>query len=247
MDIPKINLHVHSNFSDGKNSIIKIVLKSIKLGLDHIAITDHFSNSWKAGVIPTLNNSDKISRYLQEIRDCQEFLRSSKNKKLRLYRGIEIDLESSKNFIQKYVNAKEFDIILFEYLECPESIAFITSIIKNWKKKASDEYFPILGLAHFDPSNFIHGSLDILIQFLKKYDIYFEFNSRYPEYYSRRNELFFEKLREHRIPVAIGCDSHNIKRLVDIEEPWDMLRFYDLEDNLIAFMDDLKKLENHSK
>ena len=80
MAFPKINLHIHSNFSDGNNSIKKIVVKSIKLGLDYIAITDHFSNSWKAGIISTLSSNEKISRYLEEIRDCQEFLKTSKKK-----------------------------------------------------------------------------------------------------------------------------------------------------------------------
>ncbi len=241
MAFPKINLHIHSNFSDGNNSIKKIVVKSIKLGLDYIAITDHFSNSWKAGIISTLSSNEKISRYLEEIRDCQEFLKTSK-KKLKLYKSIEIDLGSSMNFILKYINANEFDIILFEYLESPESIAFITNIIKNWKNNTPDNQFPILGLAHFDPSFFVHGSLDVLIKFLKKYKIYFEFNSKYPEFYSRRNELFFKKIKEHDIPVAIGCDSHSLRRLDDVEEPLDMIRFYNLENNFNLFIKSLKKL-----
>ena len=56
MSLPKLNLHIHTTYSDGKNSINQIVKTAIKLGLDYICITDHFSNSWKSKIIHTLNN-----------------------------------------------------------------------------------------------------------------------------------------------------------------------------------------------
>ena len=62
MTFPKINLHIHSIYSDGNNSIREIVDKAIKLGLDYICITDHFTNSWKANVIPNLDTKDKIEQ-----------------------------------------------------------------------------------------------------------------------------------------------------------------------------------------
>ncbi len=48
MSLPKLNLHIHTTYSDGKNTINQIVKTAIKLGLDYICITDHFSNSWKS-------------------------------------------------------------------------------------------------------------------------------------------------------------------------------------------------------
>ncbi len=62
MPFPKINLHIHSNYSDGKQTINQIVDKAIKLELDYIAITDHFTNSWKAW-FSTLNNNETISPF----------------------------------------------------------------------------------------------------------------------------------------------------------------------------------------
>jgi len=237
MEFPKINLHIHSIFSDGKNSIKQIIKKSLKLGLNYIAITDHFTNSWKANVIPTLDTVEKIEFYLKEISKCQNYLREN-NKNLNLFKGIEIDIESSETFIKKLIQPEKFDIILFEYLETPEGISFIKELIDFWKKTIEEDDFPILGLAHFDPSFFIHESLDTLIHFLVDYDIYFEFNSWYPDYYSRQNELFFKKLKGsgYSIPVAIGCDSHSSRRLADIEEPLELIEFYCLEDNLKQFL-----------
>lgn len=232
MAFPKLNLHIHSKYSDGRNSIKQIVKKSIEYELNYIAITDHFSNSWKASVIPTLDSKEKISNYILEINQCQQYLKRE-NVKLRLFKGIEIDIGSLESYILNLINPYEFDIILFEYLESPEGIAFIKNILKSWKKKyIANKNFPILGLAHFDPSFFIYSYFDVLIPFLKEYNIYFEFNSSYSQYYARKFQDFFLKLKESSILVAIGCDSHNLSDLMNIKEPFYMIRDYELEDNL---------------
>jgi histidinol phosphatase-like PHP family hydrolase len=231
MQFPNLNLHIHSNFSDGKQSISEIVKKSIKLNLDYIAITDHLTNSWKAWV-SKLNNDNTISAYLDEISNWQEYLISN-NLKLILLKGIEIDLSSTEQFIKKSVKIDEFELILFEYLQSYETIAYLENIIYHWKNQINNSRkFPIFGLAHFDPSFFMLGDLDILMRFLKKYNIYFEFNSSYPSFYSPRYERFFRKVKEYEIPVAIGCDSHNQKTLDNYEEPLDMIQYYNLERNL---------------
>ncbi len=228
MPFPKINLHIHSNYSDGKQTITQIVEKALELELDYIAITDHFTNSWKAWV-STLKNSEIIATYLEEISNIQEYL-SEHNDQLTLLKGIEVDLASSEQFIKTYLQADEFDLILFEYLQSPESIAFIENLIYYWKLTYLDKS-PILGLAHFDPSYFIMGNLDTLMLFLKKHNIYFEFNSHYPSFYSPKYERFFEKLREYEILVAIGCDSHDLRTLNNIDEPFEMIKYYNLERN----------------
>ena len=241
MDFPKINLHTHTIFSDGRNSIKEIVMKAIKKGLNYLAITDHFSNSWKSGVIPTLNTTEKIQEYLTQISDCQNFLKNT-NKNMKLYKGIEIDIGSSFNFVKRFILPVKFDLILFEYLETPEGLAYIRNIIEYWKKtNPINNNFPLFGLAHFDPSNFIYQSLDQLVFFLKEYNIYFEFNSSYYEYFSRRNELFFKKLKKQNILIAIGSDAHNSRGLDEIEEPYEMIKVYNLEKNLELFLDYLNK------
>jgi len=240
MDFPKINLHTHSVFSDGKNSIKQLVTISLKLKLNYLAITDHFSDSWKSNIIPTLNTAEKIEDYLTKIENCQIFLKTN-NKNLRLYKGIEIDIGSSEKVIKKLIRPEDFDIILFEYLETPEGMAYIRNIIEYWKKLTpTNNKFPLLGLAHFDPSNFIHQGLDSLIFFLKEFKIYYEFNSSYYEYFSKKNELFFKKLKEHNIYIAIGSDAHNLNGLDFIEEPLKMIEIYNLENNFKLFLERLK-------
>ncbi|MFX1274407.1 MAG: PHP domain-containing protein [Promethearchaeota archaeon] len=236
MDFPRLNFHIHSRFSDGENSIKQIVRASLKLGLKYIAITDHFSDSWKARVIPTLNSVEKIDLYLKKLKDCKDFLFKS-NKNLLLFSGIEIDLSSSENFIRKLIHPEKFDLILFEYMETLEGIAFVKNLINRWKENVKKEKLPLFGLAHFDPSFFIHDGFDILINFLENNEIYFEFNSSYSKCYSRKNEMFFKKLKDYNVPVAIGCDSHALKFLNDYEDPVQMIIYYGLERNYMLFLD----------
>jgi len=238
MELPKLNLHIHSIYSDGRNTIEQIVKKALKTDLDYICITDHFTNSWKADLIPNLNNLDKIKRYLEEISQLKEFL-IKENKDLTLFKGVEIDISSSEKYIINNISPNKFDLILFEYLESFEGIAFVKKIFEYWKKENYDE-FPLIGLAHFDPSFFIIRGLDTLIEFLKQYDIIVEFNSSYPQFYSRKHEIFYNKLKDSGIKVSIGCDSHHISSLRDIESPYKMIEFYNLEENLKDLIDSLE-------
>ena len=98
MLFPKINLHLHSTYSDGKNNIKKIVNLALDSSFEYIAITDHFTDSSKANLIPTLDTMEKISQYLNEIAECQLYLKKT-NKNLNLLKGIEIDLESSEQHL----------------------------------------------------------------------------------------------------------------------------------------------------
>ncbi|MHA1147828.1 MAG: PHP domain-containing protein [Promethearchaeota archaeon] len=230
MNLPKANLHIHSTFSDGKGAIKQIIKRALNIGLKYIAITDHFTNSWKADIISTLNTRDKIIYYLNKIEKLQKQTKE-RNNELLILKGIEIDLTSSKEYIEALIKPDDFDLILFEYVETSKGIAFAKSIIESWKSKATVENFPILGLAHCDPGNFIYGSLDCFINFLKDYSIFFEFNSAYSEVYSRKNELFFKKIKEHNIPVSVGSDCHYLKSLGQINEPLEMISFYDLDNN----------------
>lgn len=239
MSFPKINLHIHSDFSDGKNNIPQIVKRSLKLNLDYIAITDHYTNSWKEGFSKLKNNEDLLE-YLEEITRCQNYLKENQNK-LILLKGLEIDLDSSEQFINQ-IHPNEFDLILFEYLQTMETIAFLKHIIDNWNRTAKvKDGSPIFGLAHFDPSYFIHGNLEILISFLKKYNIYFEFNASYPLYFSRQNEKFFDAVKKNNIAIAIGCDSHSISNLNNMEEPLEMIKYYNLEDNFQILIKKLRE------
>lgn len=83
----KINLHIHSNYSDGFHSVKRILKEADKLGFEYIAITDHneIKGSLKAiektkthrvKVIPGLNYFFYIGIRL---RNCWFILRNRMN------------------------------------------------------------------------------------------------------------------------------------------------------------------------
>ncbi|TXT66679.1 MAG: hypothetical protein BAJALOKI1v1_270011 [Promethearchaeota archaeon] len=236
--LDKINLHIHSLYSDGRNKIERIVETANRLHFRVIAITDHFSNSWKAGVIKTLDSPRKIQNYLEKITKLNKQL-NAQGTDLKVLKGIEIDLGSSKKYIESMINPAQFDLILLEYLHSPESIGFIQTILQEWKRgfNHSEYKFPLLGLAHFDPSRFLFGNIDVVLTFLQKYTIYFEFNSAYSSYYSiKYKENFFDKFKAFEVMVGIGSDAHSVHELDYVHEPHHMIEYYDLEKNLKNLM-----------
>ena len=59
----KKDTHLHSKFSDGKNSIEEMVLTAIKLGLEEVAFTDHVRRDTKW-----------LDKYAAEIKRVQKML-----------------------------------------------------------------------------------------------------------------------------------------------------------------------------
>mgnify|MGYP006277378283 CR=1 FL=1 len=240
---PKINLHIHSRFSDGANSVDMIVERALKLQFDCIALTDHFSNSWKAGVIKTLDTYKKIDIYLKTLEEQNIRLRNL-NANLTVLKGIEIDLGSKFDYITKLITPSRFDLILLEYLNSPETLEFARKVLETWKEKSNKlgRGFPILGLAHFDPSYFIYNDLDLLFDFLKEYSIYYEFNSAYSKYYAAKYREVFEKIKEYGIPVGVGADAHQMDGLNYIADPLEKIEYYGLTENFQSLIKTLESL-----
>ena len=125
------------------------------------------------------------------------------------------------------INPGNFDIILFEYIENVEGIGFVNNILLNWEQRYGKNYEEcIFGLAHFDPSYFEYSSLGTLMSFLKKYDIYFEFNSSYPNFYSQRYKFFFRELKVNDRIVLGGRDDiiETKIRAILVPKPLDEIR-----------------------
>lgn len=240
---PRINLHIHSRFSDGANTVDMIVQRALELQFDYIALTDHFSNSWKAGVIKTLDTYKKINLYLKSISDQNKRL-LSQNAELKVLKGIEVDLGTSFDYITKLIHPSQFDLILLEYLNSAETLKFTENLIDSWKERVEmkGKALPMLGLAHFDPSYFIHGDLNQLCDFLKKYNIFYEFNSAYSTYYSVKFKELFTKIRDLEVPVAVGADAHHLDELNLIKAPLERIGYYRLNDNYQILIKQLQAL-----
>jgi DNA polymerase (family 10) len=242
MPITNINLHIHSNFSDGSNSIEQIVNAALNLNLEYICIADHFSNSWKSKVIPTLDNSNKILNYLSTINKLNTKL-IAKNAKLRVLKGIEIDIFSEQNYIFRLINPKDFDLILFEYIESYEAIAFVSNILNYWRRFTNEkELCSLFVAAHLDPSYFYFDNFNCLIDFFHQNNLIYEFNASYPHSYSPKYQDLFKRLSQFDIMFSVGSDSHEKESLGNIESVLQMIDYYNLSDNYLKLVNEIRGL-----
>ena len=97
------DLHMHSTWSDGRDSIEDMVLASRQLGYEYIAITDHSERAWSSRKVA----ADEVPRQREEI----ETLRA-KYPAITILHGIEVDImkDGSLDFDDEVLAG--FDIVL---------------------------------------------------------------------------------------------------------------------------------------
>lgn len=98
----KGDLHIHSNFSDGLESIESIAKQAKEMGYEYIAITDHSA-------------SLKIARGLDRARlkeQWREIDRIARKNKIKILKGAEVDILPSGNLDYPEDILKELDIVL---------------------------------------------------------------------------------------------------------------------------------------
>jgi len=215
----KMDLHIHSNYSDGHFSIRSIIEMAELKNLTHIAITDHFTTTWKKLVIKTLNLK-KISKYIDEIK------RERVSSKVTCLIGIEIDMGSNINKI-KQIPFHEFDIVLFEYTESLVTLKSVIALKNEFKIKA------ITSLAH--NGYFKIANLEKFNEFLVENEIYFELNSRY---LNKKDPNVIHKIKimkDRGVKFTIGSDAHTKHRIGDIATSISILEKIDGFKNLINF------------
>jgi DNA polymerase (family 10) len=77
--------HIHTNYSDGVNSIEEIVKKSIELGLNFIGISDHSKGAYYAGGL----TEEKLVLQKKEIKEVQ-----NKYDNIKIFHGVESEIRS---------------------------------------------------------------------------------------------------------------------------------------------------------
>lgn len=94
-NIPKIDFHLHTTYTDGIDKIEKYIKKADKIGIEEIAFTEHVDKS-----------TDWFDNFKKEIIDYRQ-----KNKsKLKIYHGIEVralDYQGSLNAYPEIINSAE--------------------------------------------------------------------------------------------------------------------------------------------
>jgi histidinol phosphatase-like PHP family hydrolase len=207
----KGDLHVHTNLSDGLNSIVEIVnyVKLYKKNYKYIGISDH------------INYLD-----LNKIKELKDYIKNNLNSKdLEIFLGVEENIdENGYLYYQKldsnldFINNIDFiNASIHSNFNLPEDQQYsrLIRVIKGNNSKVlviSHLTTRILGIR--DPINLNLNKILSIINELNKKDKYIEINCHLD-----RLDVDYNILREYRLKynispkVVISTDSHNVNHL----------------------------------
>jgi len=207
----KGDLHIHTNLSDGLNSIVEIVnyVKLYKKNYKYIGISDH------------VNYLD-----LNKIKELKDYIKNNLNSKdLEIFLGIEENIdENGYLYYQKldsdldFINAIDFiNASIHSNFNLPEDQQYsrLMKVINSNNSKVlaiSHLTTRILGIR--DPINLNLNKILNIINELNKSNKYIEINCHLD-----RLDVDYNILREYRLKynkspkVVISTDSHNINHL----------------------------------
>ncbi len=110
------DLHTHTTFSDGANTVEEMVIQAISKGYKYIGISDHFGKLKIANAI----DETEFSEYLTEIRQVGEKYKN----KIKVFASAEVEIDKDGNLEFNEKLLKELDYVV-------ASIHFSTNMTKN--------------------------------------------------------------------------------------------------------------------
>ncbi|MEM0215509.1 MAG: PHP domain-containing protein [Archaeoglobaceae archaeon] len=189
-----IDLHIHSNFSDGKASVAEIAKKAKELGLKAIAIVDH-SIELGFGL-----DEIKAKRREMEIEDAKAIYG------IKIYSGIECGINHSGDI---FLPMHDFDFIVASVHE--NAMNYCERIIKCIENNSVH----VLGHLFSDMFEFSRDPKleEKLIEALEAYGVALEINSTH----KCPPDDFLIKCSERKIKVSIGSDAHRLESVGKVE------------------------------
>jgi len=202
----KGDLHLHSTWSDGSNSIEEIILAAIKMGYKYIAITDHSQSLKVAGGLAP----EELCKQIGEINTLQ-----LKYPKIRILKGVEVDIlaDGTLDFTDDILNRLDI-VIASVHSQFQMSEEDMTKrIIKALKH-------PLVKiLAH--PTGRVLGKrpgyqVDIkeIIETAARYKKVLEINASPDRLDLRDQHLQIAKTKG--VKIAVNTDAHHIQRMQDM-------------------------------
>lgn len=125
-----MDMHLHSNYSDGKNSLEEMILASIEVGYTHIAFTDHV---WKT--------SEWVDNYINDINK----LKIKYEKYINIYSGVEakvVDDLGNIDLDDKYIGQLDYICAAFhriplgdgQFIRRSEILSDVNFAVNSWYK-----------------------------------------------------------------------------------------------------------------
>jgi len=202
----KGDLHLHTDWSDGVNTIREVALAAKELGYQYIAITDHSRSLKIAGGL----SIEMLRKQKKEIAALNEELAPFK-----VFAGVEADILADGTLDYPDNILKELDLV----------IASIHSNFRMDKKVMTQRIIKAISnpWVHFfaHPTGRLIGrrpgyEVDIVkvMQVARDYGKALEINSS-PDRLDLRDEHVFQA-KEKGIPIAVNTDAHDIDRLPEM-------------------------------
>ena len=99
------DIHAHTKYSDGQNTIREMALKAITLGYEYIAITDH---SRSLGVAHGLDETD----FEKQWHEIDELNRELRRKGITILKGVELDIRADGSLDLPDDFLEKFDVVI---------------------------------------------------------------------------------------------------------------------------------------
>jgi len=205
----KVDLHVHSNYSDGHDSVARLIKAAKEKNLDMMAIVDHGPGHY-AGISP-----DKLDIRRKEVLEHASLCG------IEVLVGIELDLDRPEIHDKKLWD-NSFDLVLgsihkrcgySEYFKAvKESIEMIDVLAHHgWMIEDHDDEIEL-------------GLIDLL----NEHDVAIEINSRrgLPWRY------FLQKCADSKLRYTIGSDAHRAIQVGKVEWAEDIAREFFSEQDM---------------
>jgi len=229
----KGDLHIHTKWSDGSNSIEEMVIAAKNLGYNYISICDHSKTLKIAGGL----NENDLKAQMTEIERINRKLED-----FRVLSGIEVNIDSEGNLDLNNSILKDLDFV-------------VASIHSGFKQSEQVLIKRVLNAMHNDYVNCIgHPSGRIInkrapailnfseiFEEAEKFNIFLEINA-FPDRLDL-SDLNCFKARERNICFPIGSDAHNLNQLKFMDYGVAVARRGWLESKNILNAMDLKQLK----
>jgi len=230
----KGDLHVHSNWSDGSDSIESIAKEAAKLGYEYVAICDHSKGLKIAGGLDE-------KEFREQFKEIEKVNRLSED--LTILAGVELNIDSEGKLDLSNDILKDFDFV-------------VASIHSGFKQDEKQIMKRVSNAMHNDhvraighPTGRIINKreplkLDLisLFKLATELDIFLEINA-FPDRLDLSDINCF-KARDHDVKLYIGTDAHSVNQLQFMEYGVSVARRGSLEANKLLNSLDLKDLLN---
>jgi DNA polymerase (family 10) len=208
----RYDLHIHSDYSDGRASVQEIVGRAATLSLRTIAIADHF---W-----PSLGSRQGGQGIIDNRR--QEIVAARLDfPELSILDGMEVDIQSDGNLAPVAGGLEQFDIVIGSFHWVTDSTQWVSTLTRAVKKKK----FQILG--HWDGylSSYREDDGDMAAKILSAAGIAIELNERY----MMEHVQFLERAKEYECIFTLGSDSHSTETIGQLDYGKKLASDYDLD------------------